>query len=458
MESAGPVVLGRLDAGQAKPRGIMKDFEDFEAAASEIMKGHDLQVEDFDLGRTIGRGRYARVRLAELKTKMSAMPLCLKVMKKDTIIKLGQVDHIVNEKDVLGSVRHPFIIYMAKTFQDNLRLYMALELVNGGELFTLLRKEGRFKMDAARFFTCEIASAISYLHTMLICFRDLKPENILLHRSGHAKVTDFGFAKFLRGQRTFTFCGTPAYMAPEILQKIGHGCEVDWWAIGILLFEMLSGLTPFRAVEEEELFREIQIAHVMYPPTMDKNARDLISRLLLSDPQRRMSDVQIHGVSQFRSHPFFRGIDWGDVEAGLLVPPFVPKVDGGSLDTTNFEDHQESVAEVGSLSSAEMSQEGFSHWNKVRDLKEEALRLGREAAEARRKKHDAARAAKAAAERELEEQYMREEASRGAKKAAEEEEKRQQAEAAMQESQKAAQKGKWGCNFFPFLKASPGKK
>jgi len=331
----------------------------------------DMSVADFELGRTIGRGRFARVRLAKLHG-VKGLPLCLKILKKSDVRQLEQVTNIVNEKDVLASARHPFIIQLFHTFQDPTRLYMALELVNGGELFNLIRKKRVLPLATARFYAAEVALALQYLHDMLVVYRDIKPENILIHSSGHIKLTDFGFAKYLKDARTYTACGTPVYMAPEIIRKKCYGFAVDWWALGVLTYEMLSGQPPYTAVEEEEIYKMVLNGRIQYPPVMDANARDLIVRLLLPDPLRRL------GGGGLRAHKFFKAISWQDAGLGLLEPPWKPSLADDINDTTNFDTFEESDELKGTggaarTSCASVSEHVFDGWSERRDLREEAL-------------------------------------------------------------------------------------
>jgi len=201
--------------------GAAEDLMQVHASFERISKANkgNMSLDQFQLQRTIGCGRYARVRLATLKSETD-IPICLKVFKKKNVHLQEQCEHIINEKDVLASVHNPFIIHMLATFQDVDRLYMALELVNGGELFTLLRERIKFTLPHARIYMAEMICAISHLHSLQICFRDVKPENILIHASGHLKLTDFGFAKYIKGGKTHTVCGTAVYMAPEILKPM----------------------------------------------------------------------------------------------------------------------------------------------------------------------------------------------------------------------------------------------
>ncbi|KAM9669042.1 cAMP-dependent protein kinase catalytic subunit PRKX isoform 2-T2 [Dama dama] len=194
--------------------------------------------EDFHMRATVGTGTFGRVQLVQEKT--SKHFFALKVMTIPDIIRLKQEQHVHNEKSVLKEVNHPFLVKLFWTGHDDRFLYMLMEFVPGGELFSYLRNRGRFTSNTGLFYAAEIVCAIEYLHSRDIVYRDLKPENILLDRDGHVKLTDFGFAKKLV-DKTWTLCGTPEYLAPEVIQSKGHGRAVDWWALGILIFEMLSG-------------------------------------------------------------------------------------------------------------------------------------------------------------------------------------------------------------------------
>lgn len=196
-----------------------------------------------------GTGTFGRVLLVRLNPRASTaaglnagMPhyFAMKVLAKTEVVRLKQVEHISCERSILGAVDHPGIVNLFCTFQDNLNIYMLLEFVQGGELFSHLRRAVRFSADVTRFYAANIILVLEYLHNRNLIYRDLKPENLLLDAHGYLKVTDFGFAKYVP-DRTFTLCGTPEYLAPEIINSAGHGKAADWWAFGVLLFEMLCG-------------------------------------------------------------------------------------------------------------------------------------------------------------------------------------------------------------------------
>ena len=207
-----------------------------ESSTMQSTAASTRQITDYQLVRIIGTGTFGKVYLAILDGKSYA----LKMLNKKKIIELKQVDHIKNEKNILQSVQHPFIVNLIESFQDKLNIYLVFDFIQGGEIFRLLRKETLFPNDVALFYIAEIALALSHLHESQIAYRDLKPENLLIGADGHLRLTDFGFAKKIE-DRSYTLCGTPEYLAPEIIMDQGHNHGVDWWALGILMYEMLSG-------------------------------------------------------------------------------------------------------------------------------------------------------------------------------------------------------------------------
>lgn len=275
---------------------------------------------DYEQLRTLGTGSFGRVRLVKHKTtgKFYAM----KMLWKSVVIQLKQVQHILNENSVLDEINHPFLVNLVSHFQDKDRLYLVLELVEGGELFYYLRKAGRFSTSQAKFFAAEVILAMEYMHSLDIVYRDLKPENILLDTDGHVKVTDFGFAKRVK-DKTWTFCGTPEYVAPEIILTKGHGKPVDWWAIGVLIYEMLAGYTPFYDDDPLKLYEKIVYGKVLFPEGFDPDAKDLIRRLLTADLTKRIGNLKA-GVAEIKRHRWFRDINWDAFARRQVKPPFKP--------------------------------------------------------------------------------------------------------------------------------------
>eukprot|EP00747_Dinoflagellata_sp_TGD_P182254 gnl/TRDRNA2_/TRDRNA2_36435_c0_seq1.p1 gnl/TRDRNA2_/TRDRNA2_36435_c0~~gnl/TRDRNA2_/TRDRNA2_36435_c0_seq1.p1 ORF type:complete len:365 (+),score=88.87 gnl/TRDRNA2_/TRDRNA2_36435_c0_seq1:86-1180(+) len=305
-----------------------------------ITKGKVWTFNDFDLKATVGTGTFGRVRVVKIKGSSDRTPMALKILKKSEVIRLKQVEHVKAEKLILQMIEHPFIVNLLTSFQDDKRLFMLLEYINGGELFSFLRKEGRLPNDHARFYAGEIILAFAYLHSLHIVYRDLKPENLLIDCEGHLKITDFGFAKVVE-DRTWTLCGTPEYLAPEIIQSKGHGRAVDWWALGILMFEMLAGYPPFYDENPFGIYQKVLGGRIDFPRHFDVKAKDLIKRLLTHDRAKRFGCLK-HGAEDLKKHKWYKGMDW-DVLLNRGIPaPFVPSVKGMD-DTSMFDRYPEST-------------------------------------------------------------------------------------------------------------------
>ncbi|KAH8921672.1 putative camp-dependent protein kinase catalytic subunit [Atractiella rhizophila] len=261
----------------------------------------------------------------------------MKVLEKAAVVRLKQVEHINQERSILGRVNNPFMVNLFCTFQDERNVYMILDFIQGGELFYHLRRSGRFTPDVARFYASNILLGIEYLHERDIIYRDLKPENLLLDELGYVKITDFGFAKKVE-DRTFTLCGTPEYLAPEIIQATGHGKAADWWAFGILLFEMLCGWPPFYDNSPFAVYDKVLNTTPSYPPWIDAKAKDLISRLLTHDRSKRLGNLE-RGALDVKDHPWFKGVDFAAVESKRIGAPIIPPA-RSRTDTANFEKYQ----------------------------------------------------------------------------------------------------------------------
>ena len=262
----------------------------------------------------------------------------LKVLRKDNIIKRNQVEHTRTERSVLGYVKHPFIVGLNMAFQSKDKLYFVLDYCAGGELFFHLGKLGKFPEARACFYAAEITLAISYVHALDIIYRDLKPENVLLDARGHVRLTDFGLSKegiSNSSSGANSFCGTPEYLAPEILNRQGHGRAVDWWSLGALLYEMLTGLPPFYCRDRERLFEKIRKSDLAYPRYLSSCAVNLLRGLLTRDPRRRLGSGPTD-AEEIKSHPFFAEINWEKLRAGDIPPPWDPNI-SGSLDTSQFD-------------------------------------------------------------------------------------------------------------------------
>ncbi|PSS28090.1 hypothetical protein M430DRAFT_162973 [Amorphotheca resinae ATCC 22711] len=346
-------------------------------------KSRGLSVRDFELVRTLGTGTFARVWLVRLASPPEEEDrdkvFALKVLRKAEIIKLKQVDHVNQERQVLADVAgHPFITTLITTFSDHDSLYMLLDYCPGGEVFSYLRRAKRFDENTARFYAAEIVLVLEFLHEREgVAYRDLKPENLLLDAEGHIKLVDFGFAKRLGNSKatfsllrkfrrpksvrgglsvfgiddaalidhdidhdkgeTYTLCGTPEYLAPEVIQSKGHTTAVDWWALGILIYEFLTGYPPFWSASPIEIYKQIVSKPVSFPsePAISPEAKDIIRQFCTVDRSRRLGNISGR-AQRVKEHPFFRGIQWDDVYyrrcRGPIIPPIRFKGDAQCFD------------------------------------------------------------------------------------------------------------------------------
>eukprot|EP01012_Entosiphon_sulcatum_P050977 TRINITY_DN6997_c0_g1_i2.p1 TRINITY_DN6997_c0_g1~~TRINITY_DN6997_c0_g1_i2.p1 ORF type:complete len:375 (+),score=89.09 TRINITY_DN6997_c0_g1_i2:337-1461(+) len=294
-----------------------------------------VSANDFDTVCSIGEGNFARVML--VKKKDTGEFFAMKILKKEALIQKDEVEHTRTERQILESASHPFLAKMRWAFQTQDALYLVMNFANGGELFSHLKREKRFSEDRARFYAAEICMGLEYLHDGGIVYRDLKPENVLLDCEGHIVLTDFGLSKIMRGglDKTKTFCGTPEYLAPEILLNKGHGKPVDWWSFGTLLYEMIVGIPPFFSHDVHEMYEMILHTELYIPEFVGLDAADLLSRLLIRDPTKRLGSGP-NGAREVKAHPFFRSVDWVALYNRRIVPPFKPVVSGPG-DTSNVD-------------------------------------------------------------------------------------------------------------------------
>ncbi|GLH13847.1 Mitogen-activated protein kinase kinase kinase 7 [Gryllus bimaculatus] len=251
-----------------------------------------------------------------------------KVLSKKLIMKRNEAKHIMSERNVLlKNLHHPFLVGLHYSFQTPDKLYFVLDYVNGGELFFHLQRERVFSEARSRFYSAEIASALGYLHAHGIVYRDLKPENLLLDSVGHVILTDFGLSKegLLPTDTTNTFCGTPEYLAPEVLRKEGYDKSVDWWCLGAVLYEMLYGLPPFYSRNTADMYDRILHKPLVLRSSVSENARDILAKLLHKDQHRRLGSGY-RGFDEVKHHQFFKLINWEDLLAKRIPPPFNPNV------------------------------------------------------------------------------------------------------------------------------------
>ncbi|XP_060760564.1 STKc_SGK domain-containing protein isoform X1 [Neoarius graeffei] len=282
---------------------------------------------DFDYLKIIGKGSFGKVLLA--RHKETEQYYAVKVLQKKIILKKKEQTHIMAERSVLlKNIKHPFLVGLHYSFQTTDKLYFVLDYVNGGELFYHLQRERIFLEPRARFYAAEIASALGYLHSLHVVYRDLKPENILLDSQGHIVLTDFGLCKegLEPDDTTTTFCGTPEYLAPEVLQKQAYDRTVDWWCLGSVLYEMLYGLPPFYSRNTAEMYNNILHKSLVLKPNVSNAGRELLEGLLQKDRTKRLGVKD--DFLELKNHSFFSPINWDDLMARKLMPPFIPSVTG----------------------------------------------------------------------------------------------------------------------------------
>jgi serine/threonine protein kinase len=289
-------------------------------AQQEALK--KVSIDDFDLLTVIGQGSFGKVVTA--RHKASGNIYAMKILDKKNIVDRGEINHTMSERNILQRIRHPFIMTLHFAFQTADKLYLVMDFVNGGELFYHLQNARKFTTERARFYAAEIVLGLEHLHKNGIVYRDLKPENLLLDADGHICMTDFGLSKeglFTAGDRTNTFCGTPEYLAPEVLLGEDYNKSVDWWSLGTLIFEMLTGLPPFYDEDVQKMYNLKMTAELKIPDYVDPSAADLIRKLLQRDPAKRLQDP-----AEIKQHPFFKGIDWEKLYNKQIVPPYKPPV------------------------------------------------------------------------------------------------------------------------------------
>ncbi|KAG0344196.1 hypothetical protein BG004_004645 [Podila humilis] len=385
---------GREDGGQQQVTGEIRVTIKYQAIESR-----HLSTADFDILRVLGIGSFGKV--YQVRKKDTGRIYAMKVLNKKRIIEQKQVEHTIAERNVLvQALQSPFIVGLKFSFQTPTKLYLVQDFMNGGELFFHMQNEGTFSEARARFYTAELVLALEHLHACNVVYRDLKPENILLSSQGHIVLVDFGLCKqnVTEDERTYTFCGTTEYLAPEIVKGTGYGKAVDWWSLGVLLYEMLVGASPFSDTRTEGTYHKILHQPVIFPSRpghphhhfqhtilketkspqkkrpqsyqqyhhqyidtsaaasaaaaaadpnsvgISGNAQDLIQRFLDKNPKTRLGSGSgsngAEAVAAIKAHPFFNGIDFVRLQNRDVTPPFQPHVGVmGDLDVSNFDAH-----------------------------------------------------------------------------------------------------------------------
>jgi len=306
--------------------------------AKETNEYAGVQLNQLNVSATLGVGGFGRVELVQLST--DGRTFALKILKKKHIVETRQQDHIMSEKRIMSEANCPFIVRLYKTFKDKKYLYMLLEVCLGGELWTILRDRGSFDDTTTRFYVSCVIEAFSYLHFKGIVYRDLKPENLLLDGKGYCKLVDFGFAKKIGfGRKTWTFCGTPEYVAPEIILNKGHDFAADYWSLGILMYELLTGSPPFSGSDPMKTYNIILkgIDMIEFPRKITRNAHNLIKKLCKDNPSERLG-YQKNGLKDIQKHKWFDGFNWDGLRNRKLAPPIGPQIQSAT-DASNFDDY-----------------------------------------------------------------------------------------------------------------------
>lgn len=321
-------------SSSAEEEGIVKEID----ISSHVKEGFEkADPSQFELLKVLGQGSYGKVFLVRKVTGSDAGQLyAMKVLKKATLKVRDRVRSKM-ERDILAEVNHPFIVKLHYAFQTEGKLYLILDFLRGGDLFTRLSKEVMFTEEDVKFYLAELALALDHLHGLGIIYRDLKPENILLDEEGHIKITDFGLSKEAidHDKRAYSFCGTIEYMAPEVVNRRGHTQSADWWSFGVLMFEMLTGSLPFQGKDRKETMALILKAKLGMPQFLSAEAQSLLRALFKRNPCNRLG-AGVDGVEEIKRHPFFVTIDWNKLYRKEIKPPFKPAV-GRPEDTFHFD-------------------------------------------------------------------------------------------------------------------------
>ncbi|XP_019335396.2 ribosomal protein S6 kinase alpha-2 isoform X2 [Alligator mississippiensis] len=314
--------------------GIVKEID----ISHHVKEGFEkADPSQFELLKVLGQGSYGKVFLVrKIKGSDAGQLYAMKVLKKATLKVWDRVRSKM-ERDILAEVNHPFIVKLHYAFQTEGKLYLILDFLRGGDLFTRLSKEVMFTEEDVKFYLAELALALDHLHSLGIIYRDLKPENILLDEEGHIKITDFGLSKEAidHDKRAYSFCGTIEYMAPEVVNRRGHTQSADWWSFGVLMFEMLTGSLPFQGKDRKETMALILKAKLGMPQFLSIEAQSLLRALFKRNPSNRLG-AGLDGVEEIKRHPFFVTIDWNKLYRREIKPPFKPAV-GRPEDTFHFD-------------------------------------------------------------------------------------------------------------------------
>ncbi len=311
--------------GEVNQHGVVGPKIQNNTVFSSHKQVKEVKLDDFKVLKVIGRGSFGKVCLVEYIPTHEIY--AMKSLKKDILIEQEQIENTLLEKEILQTIDYPLLCGLVFCFQTEERIYFVMPFLSGGELFQHLRKFRTFDEEKVRFYGAQIALALEYLHSKGIVYRDLKPENILMDEKGYLRLADFGMAKKLQGdEKAMSFCGTPEYLAPEIITMEGHDKTADWWSFGILLFEMLCGLPPFYVENLEKMYDMIKNSAVKFPRriNLSEDAKDVIRKLLEKNPKKRLGSQ--NGIEEIKKHPFFASIDFDAILEKKIPAPFIPEL------------------------------------------------------------------------------------------------------------------------------------
>ncbi|XP_028177455.1 cAMP-dependent protein kinase catalytic subunit beta-like [Ostrinia nubilalis] len=294
-------------------------------------------VEDFDKISTIGTGAFGTVFL--VREKSSFVYHAMKAVEKAAVVKKKSIKQLLLEKKILQGVNFPFVISLDYCCKDNVYIYLLLPYQPGGEIYSLIKRLGVLSEPLAQFYAAQMVLALEYLHHCNVIHRDVKPENILICGTGFIKLADFGFCKILKS-RTWTLCGTPEYLAPEIITSKGYTYSVDWWSMGVLIYEMVAGYPPFYSSDPMKLYEKVLAGQFKTPDVMTPVCKSLVKSLLEVDPSKRLGSLKA-GVFDIKSHKWFFESNWNSILHLKVIPPYIP-VCKNSGDIGNFPEFDDS--------------------------------------------------------------------------------------------------------------------
>ena len=303
-----------------------------------------LKLGDYQIGETIKILPLGRVKIA--KNKHTNENILIKILKKSTIINTKQTQHIFNEINLFSTISHPWISNFKGANHDEKYVYIGLEFIPGGELFSLLKKEKSFSLDRTTFYAGQIVYILEYLHSKNIVYRNLKLENILIDKNGYLKLIDFELAKEVK-DRTYTMCGTAAYLAPEIILNKGYGLSVDWWALGVLIYEMISGVDPFEDDDVMKIYENILQRKLVFSSDFDEKSKSLIKHLLEPDLSKRYGNLK-NGVDDIKQHRFFKDLNWNKLLKQEIKAEYIPEIKNDNV-LSNFNVYPDSDGKTEAL-------------------------------------------------------------------------------------------------------------